>query len=279
MAVSFCLSLMGLLIALGASFLCYNRNQIEFIFNHENIDIYSAAKLPSGVLDSCENVSFVEIRTVRNVHDFDEVVKISGDYDSPVIFRGFLGDVEEKWAKIYELQKDTVLEFSDIEVTAFGNSFIKGLQILGLRNETLEELFTKVKTPDTSLFASFVPFMTPEVMEYALPGVSFDRFMFDTNFISNFNKDVVSTSWHAAAGATSYSVTYVGKKVWLFMDPYEYEEFNPVHIPSPVPIGTSEAQYFKRGKPIKYVVTEPGDILVFPPQWPHAVLSKVDFML
>jgi hypothetical protein len=274
MAISIGRALLGAWLAFCVYFLYLGRNHIKYILDPSKVDMYSRARGKDAVTANCDGVSFEEIRTVRNVHDFDEVVKISGSYDRPIIFKGFLKNVEEQWDGIYQSQKDTKLEFSDIKVVAFGNSFYKGLQVLGLRNESLGEVFSKVKS-DTSLFASFVPFMTTEVMKFALPGVSFDRFMFDTNFISNFNEDVVSTPWHAAAGATSYSMTYVGKKMWLFMDTYEYTDFNILHVPSPVPVGGTEKDYFNRGKPIKYVVTEPGDMLVFPPQWPHAVISKV----
>lgn len=70
----------------------------------------------------------------------------------------------------------------------------------------------------TSIFASFIRFLDKEAIDIALKNPTV-KIHADTNFISNFEKDVLSTRFHSAQPINSYSVQLQGRKLWMFMDP------------------------------------------------------------
>lgn len=271
--VSFSSALTGLSLALVGYVVYYNRFQIKYSLNPDTVDMFDRAKRPDGVTNNCDGVVFDEIRTLHNVHDFDTVFKISQKYDAPILAKGFLQNSTYMWDEIYEKQKNHPLEWATMRSNGFGNAFMRGSTKVGKMKGTLASLVDKIDD-GLSYFAAFVPFMTRESTNLILPGVDFSQFMFDQSFISHFDRDVVSTPFHAASAATSISVQLTGKKLWLFSDPHDYEDYNIIHMPAAVPVNSTEKDFFNSGKPIPTVLQEPGDMLIFPPHWAHAVITK-----
>lgn len=229
--------------------------------------------LPESVTENCDGVMFSDVKTMRNVHDFERVDAVARAYDAPILVKGFLANSSQLWNDIYATQMKTPLEYATMELKGFGNAFVRGSVMVGQEKGTLETLINKVND-GLSYFAAFVPFMTHETTQMILPGVDASQFMFDHNFISNFDQDAVSTPFHAAAAATSYAVQLTGSKLWLFSEPCDFEDYNVIHMPAAIPVNSSEKDFLQSGKPVLLVVQEPGDMLVFPPHWAHAVITK-----
>lgn len=152
---------------------------------------------------------------------------------------------------------------------------------LGHVETTLGEAMSAASRNDgTSLFASFVTFLDKRGIEIALNYPNVD-IITDTNFISNFAEDVVSSRLHAAVPIESFAMQLQGKKLWLFMPPSQTQQFSPIgHGPSFLTTGTEE-RYFASHRYVRAAVQEAGDLLYFPPQWAHAVVTQAgpNFML
>lgn len=274
--VFYLFSALGLVVTLLGGLLFASRRQIYYTWNPSEWKPHTKAFRPDGVLPTCSNVSFADVKTLYNIHDFETAVEIVRIHKAPVLFKKFLPNVEEIWSNIYELKKDAEITFTDIEIKAFGNTFYRGCKHHGTRQATMREVMSSAtdSSSNNSLFASFIPFIDREAMEEILPGVPRDRFMLDSNFISNFKEDLVSSAFHAASAVTSYSIQLVGTKMWVFSNPLQMEKYNPITMPATIPSGASEADFFTENKEIPIVVEEAGDMLVFPPHWAHAVISK-----
>lgn len=237
-------------------------------------DPFVKAATPEGVLPTC-SVGFEEISTIRNVHTFDEVERIVANRMRPVLFKGFTNDVKGVWSYIEEHHKDAKLRFSHVKITSFGNMFMNGIEPHGDVTYTLHEAWNAAtnNSSDESFFASFVPFLDKDSTSRALNGGRADRIKVDTNFVSNFQSDVLATHIHSAT-VNSFSVQLLGKKLWLFMSPQDMEKYEPISTPPPFLLGGSEADYFSSVSAVPYVLQEEGDLLYFPPLWGHAVITK-----
>ena len=152
---------------------------------------------------------------------------------------------------------------------------------MGHVNTTLGEALSAVSRNDgTSLFASFVTFLDKRGIDIALNNATID-IVTDTNFISNFAHDVISSRLHAAVPIESFAMQLQGKKLWLFMPPSDTQNFSPIgHGPSFLTTGNEE-KYFASKRFIQAAVQDAGDLLYFPPQWAHAVVTQAgpNFML
>lgn len=240
-------------------------------------DVNGPASTPDGILKECETNKFVHIRTEHNIQDFDRVMAIMKEESSPVLFKNFM---KTEFLMDTLVKNDKLLTFTDMKIESFGNTFYRGVRPIGNRMATISEVLSNMTTDaddssgDNSLFASFVPFLDNEIMNAMLPGVPFDIFGVDSNFISNFKKDVLSTQFHSAA-CTSFSFQVLGTKLWVFASPSDMETFNPISLPVTIPVGQTEAGYFSRKTSIPIALVEKGDLMVFPPYWGHSVISKV----
>lgn len=88
----------------------------------------------------------------------------------------------------------------------------------GSAEMTLGEAFSLQQTGGANVFASFTSFLDKDAIAAVLKegGVDVVR---DTNFISNFERDVISTKFHAVSPIESFAVQLQGRKLWLFMEP------------------------------------------------------------
>lgn len=264
-------------------FLAYHVvRQVSFCLNPESCgDVHEFARAPDGVMKTCNATQFQHVRTETGITDFARVLEIMDHYNKPVLFKNFMPTENMVSAM---LKHDKTLEFSDIKIKAFGNTFYKGLYSRGARYAKLSEVLDNITAEgsegsegsESELFASFVPFLDEAAMADILPGIPLGRFQADSNFISNFGQDVLSTAMHSAS-CVSYSFQAIGTKLWIFASPEDMEKMDAVSIPTNVPKGFSEAKYFAMQNNIPYVLVEDGDLMVFPPFWGHAVVSKVPF--
>jgi hypothetical protein len=141
----------------------------------------------------------------------------------------------------------------------------------------LREFFQKPYEKDTNIaaYASFLKFLKPNVVrdENNTPIEDYIPMRTDTNFMSNFPRDVIASPIHASPTAHSYSFQLVGKKMWLLMSPEDMESYHAINTPSTMIMKGSEAEYFMKKASIPYVLQEEGDFFFFPVNVGHAVLT------
>lgn len=268
---------------MGAAYVLYKLSIIAYhvylLLNPEMVkDPFALPASREGVHETCQT-PFRHITTVHNVHSYEEVVRIAKERYEPILFKGFAKNMDERWKRIVDLSDHVPVRFGDVNITSFGNTFMKGIEVVGDLNMTLGEAVALAEDPEytksgKSFFASFVPFLSKEAMKIALNSTDADLFKIDTNFVSNFAEDVLATHVHAAL-VESHSIQLVGSKMWVFFSPDDFETLNPINTPTIWCLSGSEKKYFdsvKGGVPV--AVQEAGDYLYFPPMWGHSVITK-----
>jgi hypothetical protein len=244
-------------------------------------DPYAKGTLDSGVLRDC-NVPMEHVRQVDNVHSFREVSAMlsKGWYNlalEPVLFKRFLKQPDSAWKRIVDKHAEAPLLFSEVEELSFGNMWLPGIRPFGKVESTLHEVVSEATAEgEKSFFASFLPFLDEDSARIVLNMTKeeYKSIITDTNFVSNFRRTTLATAIHSAVPANSYGVQLAGKKLWLFMPPHEMEKFNAINVGPTIPFSGSEVEaVHSMGKYI-VAVQEEGDLLFFPPQWGHAVVTK-----
>ena len=128
---------------------------------------------------------------------------------------------------------------------------IIGTKIYDTKEATLGDVLTSAfRGSNRSLFASFVSFLDEETTKKAITGVPAKGFALDSNFVSNFKQDVLSTSFHAAPVVWSYSLQYLGTKMWIFISPKDHEKYTAISHPATIPLSGTEQEYFSSRKVI-----------------------------
>jgi hypothetical protein len=94
-----------------------------------------------------------------------------------------------------------------------------------------------------SMYAAFLEFRHSPSRGNSPDDIFQDVFT-DHGFLSNFREDLISTALHAAPAAQSYSIQYLGTKIWIFLPPSHHNRFHIFNFPSSVPEVGSEAEYF-----------------------------------
>ena len=226
------------------------------------------------------DVPMVEIKTFTGVHDFETVTKMISAHNEPLLFKGYIKNPVEKWADIEATVRDVPLAFDKMELNGFGNMWLSGVTKTGqYTNATIREVLDSTFDPNdtTALYSSFSTFLdldSPTLKDEATP----TSVLKDTNFVSNFPRDILATSLHSAPTAASFSIQYLGRKLWLLASPHHMENFDLLSTPPTNPLAGSEKQYFdilrKEGKGLLVVPQEEGDLFYFPPLWGHAVVTK-----
>jgi hypothetical protein len=248
-------------------------------------DLYRAPSKGEGVHGHC-NFAQQHVRTVENVHTFGEVKQLLtrglfGDGWEPVVFKHFLKDPEDKWNSVLEKHQDAEMLFSEVDLKSFGNVFLPGIRNHGKINTTLGAAVSDARQPgnNVSYFASFAPFLDAETSQQILSmsDVEYKSILVDTNFVSNFHRTVLATAIHSAVPINSYSVQLVGRKLWVFLPPNEMESFQAVNVGPTILFSGSEAEMASKNNRYIIAVQEEGDLLFFPPQWGHAVVTKSGF--
>jgi hypothetical protein len=95
----------------------------------------------------------------------------------------------------------------------------------------------------------------------------------ETSFLSNLPERIITAPLHSNPVATSMSIQFVGKKDWLFFDPYDFYKndgfrgtpMNVVTIPSGAPRADKMEYYL--------YTSQPGDILFLPANFAHVVAT------
>ena len=261
----FCSGL-ALLLAYNAAFIAYN-----IYIQYNLIDAIPNPMSHSREISStCDNVKFDHISVYHDIHDFVSAQKIVEKLDRPALFKGYVKEPAARFASM-GLDEKVVL-FSEVEITSFGNIFLGGLSPVGSVNRTLGEVLNSDTdlSATKALYASFQSFLDIQTADPTIP----TNVMADTNFVSNFPRDVLSTHIHAAPLIDSFAVQYLGRKVWVMVAPEDMESYNPISSPATYVTRGSEKEFFSRTSPVLLAVQEEGDMLYFPPHWGHAVMTR-----
>ena len=257
------------------------RNILLIVYPDMLPDLYEAPSSVRGVHNHCDFAQ-QHVRIVENVHSFRDVKKIVdkglfGDGWEPILFKKFLVDPEEKWKRVIDKHKDAKLLFAEVDVKSFGNVFLPGIRNHGKVETTLEAAVSEAeRTNNSSFFASFAPFLDPETSKQILKmsDEEYKSILIDTNFVSNFQETVLATAIHSAVPPNSYGIQLMGRKLWVFLPPNEMESFDAVNVGPTILFSGSEAEMASRSGRYIVAVQEEGDLLFFPPQWGHAVITK-----
>jgi hypothetical protein len=257
-----------------AAVLCYSTVKIGsniYIQYNINTSIPNPMRASRELSASCD-AKFEHIQTLYDIHDFATAQKFIQNSEKPLLFKGYVKNSAQKFADM-KLDEKLVL-FSQVNITAFGNIWLGGLSPVGSTKKTLGEVLNTEADVDatSALYASFQPFVDMDVSagDTTVP----PNVMADTNFVANFPRDVLSTHIHAAPLIESYSVQYLGRKVWIMVSPEDMEAYNPVSSPATYVTRGSEKEFFSKTSPVNIVVQDEGDMLFFPPHWGHAVMTK-----
>lgn len=257
------------------------RNMLLAVFPDFLPNLYAAPASPQGVNNHC-NIPQQHVRIVENVHSFKQVKSYLengylGNGWEPVLFKKYLSDPEKKWESVVQKHKDDGLLFSEVEVLSFGNIFLPGIRAYGKVESTLADAVARATHPgNRSFFASFLPFLDPESSKLIL-GMTDEEYksiLIDTNFVSNFKSTVLATAVHSAVPPNSYGIQLMGRKLWVFVPPSEMESFDAINVGPTILFSGSEADMVRASKRYIIAVQEEGDLLFFPPQWGHAVVTK-----
>ena len=209
---------------------------------------------------SCGNINFTATLDIDNVRNFDEAMRIAVNLKGPVVFRKFIENSKEIWAKIFEENKNATFYQPEVEVKSFGNMFLPGTRVYldRSRNISLGDFLIR-KGNGNSYYASFTSFLQPDTIEKILGLFATENFVKDTNFISNFPADVFATPLHSATYVESYSLQLVGRKLWVWVPPSEMEQIGVVSTHTAnFPYGGSESSYLGKFNNIQYSLVDEG---------------------
>jgi len=245
------------------------------IFPDSLPDTNILASTTNGLHPSCQGIQFQESLSVKNVHDLDTASEIARQHDAPVVFKGFFSSAGDIWAGLYEQHKSHSMRQAQVEIKSFGNMFMAGTRTYSgnVQNVTLESILNR--QGNISYYASFASFLSKNSVEKVL-GTIPSHYIADTNFISNFESDVIASPIHSTSYVTSYSAQLVGRKLWIWVSPKSMEEdigIISTHTANFHYQGC-EASYLSRSQGMHVSVVEEGDLLIFPPLWGHAVLTQ-----
>jgi hypothetical protein len=189
------------------------------LLNDPFAEVYSQ---PSVATYGCDvrHEAISVVHDAKSFSDIDSAVSAQGLLaQRPILFKQYLDDPVDRMDRIKAIHADDSIIFTSVRLESFGNLWMNGIRPYGQVEMSLAEAlsFTE-KNLSASIFASFVSFMNQEAINVALKNPT-TPIRVDTNFISNFERDVVSTRFHSATPIESYSVQLQGRKLWVFMDP------------------------------------------------------------
>lgn len=231
-------------------------------------------------LESCEGVAFQAVKTITGVHDYESASKIIATHTEPLIFKNYIKDPAKLWKRYEAALANKEIPFNIMELNGFGNMWLSGNTLTNHINATIPDILWNIPVdPDQKFahyasFAAFLDLSHPDFQDETVPTNVFR----DTNFVSHFPQDVLGTPIHGAPMAESYSIQYVGRKLWAMAPPHHMERFDALSTPPTLLMKGSEKIYFdmlkKEGAPLYIAAQEEGDMLFFPPFWGHAVVTK-----
>jgi hypothetical protein len=194
------------------------------------------------------------------------------------LFKGFLHDSAAKWKELERDHADAILSFTNLNFTNYGSMWTAGVKSANKLEMKLGDFFNQPvdKNASSAPYASFLAFLKPKTIRDDNNEALEDHLEIraDTNFVSNFPRDVLATPIHAAPTGHSFAFQMVGKKLWLLMSPEEMEKYSPICTPATLLTKGSEREFFASKPSTLIAVQEEGDLLFFPVHWGHAVLTK-----
>jgi hypothetical protein len=217
-----------------------------------------------------QNKEFENVTYLYDVRSFTAAKEVMKDSYVPVIFKGLMNNSEAMGQKILQrLEADGVkLRVAVYDVDG-SFDYLRGSPYTRNGDAVLSSVAMAENSP---YFAAFEPFLNSEEVAEIAGEMLSKNYLFDTNFMSNFNKTVVSAGAHGAAVITSWALQMMGTKTWFLWSPKTSKAMHREWWGrTPFPSHGSEKDLFDH--PTYKVVCEPGDVLAFPPFWIHAVTT------
>jgi hypothetical protein len=227
----------------------------------------------TNLYPNLESKEFLEIKVYENL-TMKAIYEVVATINEPVLFRGAVLDSETIGRRIVDRLASSDKRYMSQRFEARPYDFFRGSRFeAGLTANISEVLESKHNE-----YLSFEPLLTPEegVELLEVNQHSQIQILEDNSFLSNFTDTIVTTFVHAAPASMSWVYQMVGKKTWYFWSPSLETPLNSgwfcrVNVPSQ----GDEAALFSH-QAIRVTVNA-GDILVFPPQWFHTVVTHSGF--
>lgn len=236
----------------------------------------------------------VHIKTL-NLSELDQFVERSDNLTQPMIIRGGAKDTEavKKWSfdhfvERYGDEKVICLDDSSLETR---NAFVKERTLVNARKRKLKDIFAGLKEGKHLYINAINEILkkNPELLEELesrqiadkirdLNGVKF-KYKFSQIFIGR--KDSV-TPLHRAMGLNIFA-NVVGSKTWFLMHP-KYKNLLRETPSGSLHFGFSQQDIFDKNDlcqkiPHIEIKLEPGDLLIVPNCWWHAVRNETEFCI
>jgi hypothetical protein len=242
----------------------------------EYLDHFFSFPYTSNLHPGIEKVAHLKIRTFENI-SIEEAHRVMSTAAEPVHFKGIIKDSLSRGLSITNRLRSSNKDYKMQIFEPKPYDFFRGSRFSTGHMGTIDDVFNSSNWG----YISFEPLLLQGEMLDIL-GFETDEslIIFDSSFVSNFPESIVTTFIHAAPAATSWSVQMMGSKTWFFFDPTLGSRLNSgwfsrVALPS---IG-DEKMLFEH--PSMKVTANAGDIVAFPPQWFHTVVTHPgpNFML
>lgn len=228
-------------------------------------------QIGTEIYPNLQDKTFESVIEYNDIHSFTEAKEIMNDAYYPVVFRGLMNNSVEVGQTILNRldEEDIHLRVAKFDVDG-PYDWIRGTP--HTRNND-EAVAPKTAMAENSpYFAAFEPFLTNEEVQDIAGDILSGNYLFDTNFLSNFNKTVLTSGTHGASVITSWSLQMMGSKSWFLWDPVESRKIHRSWWGrTTLPAWGSEKDLFDR-KTYK-VRLDAGDVMAFPPFWMHAVTT------
>lgn len=221
---------------------------------------------------------------VSNNISWETVARESQGFTIPFAVKGLIKDNPcTRWTFEYAKSTGASLNtsFTPLLLSTLEHRSAFGLNGDAVNKLTVNETFDRIMRQEP-LFISFDndflgkenPVLLKELnLEGIFPG---QEFFLNTLFMSNFERPVLASSYHAAAQNNNF-FTCRGKKHWYFYAP-QYLKYTSAYMSRNVMWTSNEMDKYSKDVferlPGTDIVLEPGDMLYVPPFWLHAVATS-----
>jgi hypothetical protein len=223
----------------------------------------------SNLYPNLESKQFIDIKVHENL-TMKEVYEVVATINEPVLFRNVVPESEKVARRIVDRLASSEKKYLSQRFQARPYDFFRGSRFEAAQWSNISEVLESKHNE----YIGFEPLLTPEegVSLLEIGKHSQISILEDNSFLSNFQETIVTTFVHAAPASISWSYQLIGKKTWFFWPPSLSSSLNSgwfcrVAVPS----HGDEASLF--ANPAIRVTVAAGDILVFPPQWYHTVVT------
>jgi hypothetical protein len=224
----------------------------------------------TNLYPNLESKQFLEIKVYENL-TMESVYEVVSSITEPVLFRGSIRESETIGRRIVDRLATSDKRYMSQRFQARPYDFFRGSRFeAGLSANISEVLESKYNE-----YIGFEPLLTPEE-GVELFGREDNGRIVDHTFLSNFKETIVTTFVHGASVSTSWSYQMVGKKTWFLWGPSFATPFNAAWF-CRVKLPGQGDEFAIFSTPTIRVTVNAGDILVFPPDWYHAVVTHRGF--